>query len=330
MLKKIAVLISLSISLLYAQDVKYNFKFATDAPDGSNWVTTFKEIDREIQVRTKKTVGLTIYPASLMGDQSSVVKKIRLGQLSGAGLSTSGAQLFYKDFGVLGFPMIFTRYEEYDYFLQKNGDFVSKELEKNGVVLLAFSEVGFIYLCSKKQVNSLDGVRKGKPILLEGDIISEALYKEIGAKPVPLQLADIMTSLQTGQVDTIFASPYALIATQWFTKVSYIADFPIGLMVGAIVIDKKQFDQLSKEHQAIMKELFKTNFDKLTLKVRLDNENARKSLIKYGIKFLPISASEQKNFNDIRFRAYNRLTEKEYSKSVLEMVLKTVSEYSKQ
>ena len=62
------------IVLLRTKSVKYNFKIATDAPDGSSWIMAFKDIDNEMKKSTNGEVGLTIYPASLMGDQSAVIK----------------------------------------------------------------------------------------------------------------------------------------------------------------------------------------------------------------------------------------------------------------
>ena len=67
-------------------------------------------------------------------------------QLSGAALSSGGAQLICKDFGILGFPRMFRTYDEYDYFIDNMGGYFEKEFEKNGFVLMGWSEVGFIQI----------------------------------------------------------------------------------------------------------------------------------------------------------------------------------------
>ncbi|OHD13352.1 MAG: hypothetical protein A2086_14640 [Spirochaetes bacterium GWD1_27_9] len=331
-MKKIILFIILTfiVNIIFAQsqsEPKINFKIATDAPDGSSWIMTFKEIDKQLRKQTNNEIGLTIYPASIMGDQSTVIKKIKIGQLSGAGLSSGGMQLIYKDFAIMGFPLIFRNYKEYDYTKEKLGSFFDQELEKKDFVILSWTEVGFIYVCSKKKVNSAETLSQSKPIILEGDIVSKALYDELNIKPIPLQLSDILTSLQTGQIDTIFSSTYGLIVTQWFTKVNYIADFPITFMIGSCVVDKKMFYSLTKEQQTLMRNLFKENFGKLAQKVRQDNDKARISLEKQGIKFIPVDDKQKQRFVEVCTNAYKVLTEKEYSKEMLDKVLKVVDEY---
>ncbi|HOV15347.1 MAG TPA: TRAP transporter substrate-binding protein DctP, partial [Spirochaetota bacterium] len=249
------------------------------------------------------------------------------GQLNGAGLSSGGVQLIYKDFAVMGFPLIFKDYNEYDNAVGKMDSFFKEELEKKDFVLMAWTEVGFIYVFSKKKVNSVETLSSSKPIVMEGDIISKALYDELNIKPVPLQMSDILTSLQTGQIDTIFSSTYGLIVTQWFTKVNFMADFPITFMIGAVVIDKATFYSMPKEYQTLMATSFKENFRKLSLKVRKDNDNARVSLEKYGIKVLSVNDTDKQKFYDVIEKAYGKLTEKEYSKDVLNKVKDVVKEY---
>ncbi len=322
-----------TIGFVYAQDkkeMKYNFKIATDAPDGSSWIMAFKDIDKEIKKVSNGEAGLTLYPASLMGNQSDVIKKMKLGQLNGAGLSSGGVQLIYKDFAIMGFPLIFNDYKEYDYAVTKMDKFYKEEIEKQGFVLMAWTEVGIIYVFSKKKVNSVETLASSKPIIMEGDVVSKALYDEINIKPIPLQMADILTSLQTGQVDTIFSSTYGLIVTQWFTKVNYMADFPITFMIGAVVLEKSMFDSMPKEYQTALTKSFNENFKKLSLKVRKDNDNARISLEKYGIKPLNVNDKDKQKFYEVVEKTHDKLTEKDYSRDILNKIKATVKEYRSQ
>ena len=57
---------------------KYLFKIASDAPDNSLWINSIREINREIYKNTGGNVGIVVYPASVMGDQSTVIKKIKV------------------------------------------------------------------------------------------------------------------------------------------------------------------------------------------------------------------------------------------------------------
>ncbi len=325
----LVLILFIIVSILNSQ-AKYRFEIATDAPEGSSWVKALMDINTEIQKYTKGEVEIKVFAGSTMGDQSSIIKKIKMGQLSGAGLSSGGAQLIYKDFGILGFPMIFKDYDEYDYIVKELGYIFEQEFEKNGFILVAWSEVGLIYIFSKKKVDTLDALRNAKPFIMEGDRVSLVLFEEAKIKPVQTKMADIMTDLNTGRVETVFSSTYALIATQWFTKVYYMADFPITLMIGTVVLDKKLFDSMPKNYQIELRRLFKEHFAKLTKKVRKDNEDAREILAKKaGIKILPIDQKQKDIFYKMAERASERLTQSEYSRDMYLKIKNKIEEYRK-
>lgn len=308
---------------------KYLFKIASDAPDNSLWINSIREINREIYKKTNGDVGIVVYPASVMGDQSTVIKKIKIGQLSGATFSSGGLSLIYKDSAILGFPMVFRNEKEYDYVRSKMAGFFENQFRKNGYELLAWSEVGQIFLFSKKKVNSVATLRDSKPLLLEGDNISISLYNEVNTTPVPLQMSDILTGLQTGLIDTIYSSTYGLIVTQWFTKVKYMADVPITHMIGAVMVDKNLFDSMPQEYRKEIQRLFKEKFDAGIKQVRTDNEDALQALKKAGIVILPVDNKEKVLFYNVCEKAANKLTEGEYSRALLNTIRGHVNDYRK-
>jgi TRAP-type transport system periplasmic protein len=331
MRKKIAFIalsvMLLSINLFSAP--RFVFKLASDLPDGSSWINSLKDINTKLMEKTNGQVGLVIYPSGVMGDQSTVIKKIKIGQLSGSTFSSGGLGLIYKDFAVMGFPMIFKSYDEYDYVKSKTYPFFEKEFEKRGYVLLSLSEVGLIYLFSSKKVYSVETLRSAKPLLLQGDDISQALFDEIKANPVPIQISDVMTGLQTGLLDTVFSSSYTLIVTQWFTKVKYMADYPITFMIGGLLVEKNLFYSMPPEYQNQFKTLFRTTFNDLNSKVRSDNVVAMESLKKAGIVVLHVPDQDRDTFIDVCNKTALKLTEKDYSRDLLNRIKGYVDDYRK-
>lgn len=328
--KNLFIFLLINMAIILNSEPKYKFEIATDAPEGSSWVKTLMDINEDIKKYSKGEVEIKVFSGSTMGDQSSIIKKIKLGQLSGAGLSSGGAQLIYKDFGILGFPMLFKNYEEYDYIVKEFGHIFEQEFEKNGFILAAWSEVGLIYIFSKKKVTTIEELRNAKPFIMEGDKISLILFEEAKIKPAQTKMADIMTDLNTGRIESVFSSTYALIATQWFTKVYYMADFPITLMIGTVVLDKKLFDSMPKNYQNELKRLFKEHFSKLTKKIRKDNEDAREILVrKAGLKVLPIDQKQKEIFYKISEKASKKLTTTDYSYDLYVKIRDKIEEYRK-
>jgi len=69
---------------------KYAIKFATLAPEGTTWMNTMREYDQELRKQTNGEVGFKIYGGGVLGDESDVLRKIRIGQLHAAGFTGLG------------------------------------------------------------------------------------------------------------------------------------------------------------------------------------------------------------------------------------------------
>lgn len=318
-------IISVTAILYSAPRPDYLFKVATEAPDGSVWHNALKDINKELYIKSGKKLAMQIYTSGVMGDQSTVLQKIKIRQLNGATFSNTGLQLIYHDMGVVGFPLMMRTEAEYDHFKKELAPFFEKKLEENGFKILAWSETGPIYVFSKRKVQSVGDLKKSKPFILEGDVISKELYKEVNVSPVPLQTSDILTSLQTGQIDTIFSPPYGLIAMQWFSKVNYMADFPITFMLGSFGVDKQMFDSMPKELQDLMVKTFDEKFKIYNKKIREDNANSLETIKRYGIRFLEVDKKDKDKFLEVGQNVNQRLIDKfDYSKEVYNMVNKVM------
>jgi TRAP-type C4-dicarboxylate transport system substrate-binding protein len=79
-------------------------------------------------------------------------------------------------------------------------------------VLLGWTDIGFVYLFSNRTVGSAEDLKKTKLWVWQGDPIAEKTFAHLNVPYIPLSVMDVMTSLQTGLVDTVYSSPLAAIA----------------------------------------------------------------------------------------------------------------------
>ena len=275
------VFLTLMITSAQAKKPKYLFKVASLAPEGSVWTKTFRNFTREVEEKSGGEIGFKIYAGGVMGDDRAMYRKMRVGQLNGGGFTMTGISEVVPDFRVLGTPFMFNSYDEVDRVKEKLLPRFEKEFDKKGMVLMAMSEVGFIYTMSTNSIPTLAELKKSKAWAPEGDPISRVLLETVGVTPIPLSIPDVLTSLQTGLINTIFNSFYGSIVLQWFTKISYITDIPFVYAYGAFVLDKKTFSKLPAPHAAMMKKEAQIHFKKLLIDTRKSNEEAldRKSVV---------------------------------------------------
>ncbi|MFQ5693707.1 MAG: TRAP transporter substrate-binding protein DctP [Nitrospinota bacterium] len=305
-------------------------KFATLAPDGSTWMKVMRQFARAVKEKTGGQVRFRIYPGGVQGDEKNVVQKIRIGQLHSAGFTGVGLGEILPEVRVLELPFLFFREEEVDFVHERIDPRLSRAFERKGFVLLGWAEVGLVHLFSKNAIRSRADLERSKLWAWEGDPLAKAYFKALGLAPISLSVTDVLTSLQTGLIDTVYASPLAAIALQWFTRVKYMTRLPVSNATGAVLVSKRVFDRLSPEQRAVLKAEGRRQFNRL---IRLSREENRKAIVeiqKEGVELLPMpSPKDLRDFLDVGRSTWKRLSGKLFPPDLLAEVLSALADYRK-
>lgn len=261
-------------------------KIATAAPEGTSWMKEMRAGAKEIAARTDGRVTFRFYPGGVMGNDASVLRKIRIGQLHGGAVTGGGLSAIYRDAKIYSLPFFFRSYDEVDYVRERMDPMILDGLKQNGFIAFGLAEGGFAYLMSLQPLRLKSDLKGRKVWVPEGDRISHAGFEAIGVSAIPLSLIDVMTGLQTGLVDTVGTSPIGAIALQWHTRVKYVADIPLIYLYGGLVLKHTAFDRLLVQDQAIVQEVMEKVFASISERNRRDNESSRDALRNQGIQFI--------------------------------------------
>jgi TRAP-type C4-dicarboxylate transport system substrate-binding protein len=304
-------------------------KIATLAPEGSVWIQTFEDLNAELKEKTNNAVQLRIYPGGVLGDERDMVRKMYVGQIQGAVLTSAGLSGIFDEMDVFQIPFLFKSYDEVDYVLSKMDAFFKKGFADKGYVLGAWTEGGFIRLMSTVPIASLADLRKAKVWTWEDAPMAKAIFDEAGISAIPLSLPDVLVGLQTGLVEVVYAPPTGAIALQWFTKTKYMTDVPLIYLIGGILLKKKEFEKLSPAHQQVFLELCPKYMDQLKLAIRKENQEAIQVMVKHGVKIIRPSEDQIEGFKQVSEKAMNHQTGKSFSQKVRDEVLAYLQEYRK-
>lgn len=327
MLKHLTWIVCLLVIVTSPAHAK-TFKIATVAPDGTHWMKEFKKGADEIKKRTQERVKFRFYPGGVMGNDKSVLRKIRIGQLHGGAITGGGLQYIDPDSQVYSLPLAFHSYEEVDYVRKRMDQAIIDGLYENGFVSLGLGEGGFAYLMSGLPLENIDNLKKQKVWTPDDDKISRAAFEAIGVSPITLPLTDVLTGLQTGMIDTVAASPMGAIALQWHTRVKYLNKTPLVYLYGTLIIQRKAFEKLSKEDQQIVREVMTEVFIKLDNINRADNEKAYQALQQQGLEFVETSAESQSMWTSSVEKANEKLIQAGViSKEITEVLYNHLDEF---
>ncbi|MBN2008474.1 TRAP transporter substrate-binding protein DctP [candidate division KSB1 bacterium] len=328
MRRTVLMMIILLLIPVYGMAQKYQIKFASLAPDGSTWMNVMREFDAAIRAETNGEMGFKIYPGGVSGDEKDVLRKMRIGQLHSAGFTGVGIGEILPEARILDSPFLFKSYDEVDFVTKEYYDRFAKGFEENGYVLLGWTEVGFVYVFTNTPVQQQSDMKNVKMWMWEGDPVAEATFKALDVNTIPLSVINVLTALQTGMVDGVYASPLAMLALQWFTKVQYMLDYPMADASGAVLITKKQFDKLPAEYRQILVKNGEKYLGKLTKLSREENAKSIETLKENGIKMVPPPSQEAMDmFADKGKDARRLMVGKLYSHDFVESVEKSLEDY---
>lgn len=274
----------LILALLVALPVQARtFKIATVSPDGLSWMKKLRQATREIEQKTDGRVKFKIYPGGVQGDDATVLRKIRIGQLQGGAVAASSLTRFYPDLQIYNLPLKFRNLQEVDFVRNRMDQRIIDGLADNGIVAFPLIETGFAYLMSTQPVKNLDDLRNMKAWVPQGDTVSADIIQSFGISPIPLNLSDVLAGLQTGLVDAVTVPPIVAIALQWHNQVKYMLDVPLMYIYSVMMLDKKAFDRLSPEDQQVVQQVMGKLFRGIDKDNRKDNQAAYKALVAQGI-----------------------------------------------
>ena len=309
-------------------DKKHVIKFATLAPEGSSWMKSMHKLSEKIKKATDGNVVFRFYPGGVSGDEKDVIRKMRIGQLHGAGFTGVGLGHILPEVRVLDLPFLFESDEEIEHIYKKMNAYFTDRYEDKGYVLLGWVPVGWVHFFSKQPINSVDDLRHAKPWMWEGDPLVEQAYKGLGVQPIPLSVTDVFLSLQTGMLNTVYASTQGALALQWFTKVKHVTRLRMGYATGGVLISKKKFDKLPQPYQVAMKKIGARCLQELVKLIQTDNLKAHKVLEKNDVKWVALPDGKVMNeFHEAGVVARKSLAGKYFPSELLEEVLNHLKEF---
>jgi TRAP-type C4-dicarboxylate transport system substrate-binding protein len=326
-LRSLAVGITLGFGLVTPGATETVLKIGSLAPDGSSWIKALRNIDAEIRTATAGEVRLKIYPGGVQGDEDVMLRKIRIGQLHGAGLGGTGITHILPDVLALEMPFLFDSYEEVDYVLTQMADHYRQAFLDAGFVQLGWSDIGFVFLMTKHPVRSVEDIRGHKVWRLQDEPITGVLFEKAGVTSVPLGIPDVLLGLQTNLVDIVYASPAAAIVLQWFTRVRHYTDLPINYSIGAFLVQRKAFERLTQQQQQQLLEISTRHIRVHNQRGRRDNQDALEIMQREGVS--PISSPPEAvaGFHQLVDESVPELVGEAFSRTVYEQILEHLAEF---
>jgi len=295
-IKSLLLLIFLLCSLASPAGAAVKLKIATLLPDGTGLMKALRAAGKEIKTRTDGRVKMQFYPGGVMGNDKSVMRKIRAGQLHGAALSSGGITSFYPNAQIYSLPLAFRSTDEVDYVRQQLDPVLIAGMKEKGFISYGLMDTGFAYIMSNKPAYLLSDLKGQRIWAPDTDKLGRIALETVGINPILLPLTDVLTGLQTGLIDTVTAPPIGAIALQWHTRIKYVTDLPLLFSYGTLLIKERALKRISKDDRTIITEVMKKVAHDIDHQNRKDNIQATKALHEQGIEFITLTEAQKQDW----------------------------------
>lgn len=323
-----AALTLLSLALLSsAQAPGVTIKVGTQAPKGTAWMKAMEDIARQVKKKTDGKVEFKFYPNGTLGDEKVVINRMKTNEIDGGLFTGIGLGQVLPAIRILELPFLFRAgTPEQGVIRDSLEPELIKGFEEKGFVFLGWAEVGMAYMFSKAEVTNLAGLREHQAWFWQDDPLAEQAFKTFGLKGVPLSLTDVLPSLNSGMIETVYNSPYGLIGLQWHTKVKYMSRVNVGHGTGGFIITRRAFNNIPAKYRDEVLEICRKRCRKLLDELAEENAKAEKELEAQGVKILPVAKEDEPTFEKLSKELAESMAGKLYTKETLDKVNKQLAE----
>ena len=130
------------------------------------------------------------------------------------------------------------------------------------------------------------------------------IYHSVGCNAVPLEVSDILPGLQTGLIDCLCLPPTFALATQVDSAAPNMLDMNWAPLVGAAIINKKTWDSLSPEAQAVLRQSAREAGQLIKADGRRKNVESIEAMRKRGLKIHTVTPEINAEWDQIVEQAW--------------------------
>jgi TRAP-type transport system periplasmic protein len=267
-----------------------NLRMATLAPNGSSWMKVFSAWKNTVEKRSEGRIRLTFFAGGTAGDERDVVRKMREGQLDGAALTTVGLGQIVRPVLVLQAPGACHSYAEVDAVRTRLAAEFDQEFERSGYKLLGWGDAGLTRLFSNRPLLTPEDMKQTRMWSWRDDPNWQAVLATCDVNGVPLGLPEVYPALRTNRINAFPGTSIAAVAFQWHTKATHVTRDARGVVIGAVVVDKKKFDAIPAELKTMLIETSEQANQLLARTIRRDDQAAFDAIVARGVQPVDNSA----------------------------------------
>lgn len=326
LLSALACLVVLAAPGAAGADSGTVLRFATVVPNGSGFYQRLMALSAEWQ-KGPGGARMDLY-AGTQGGESQIVRRLRVGQIQGAMLTSEGLGEIEPSVMALQYmPLTFRNWDEVDYARDRVRGDLEARLLKAGYVVLIWGEAGWVRFFSRTPIH---GVKDVKPMRVFASASNPASNEMLKAyyTPVPLEPDKILLALRNGMIDAIPVPATVANYSQVATQAPYMLDLKWAPVTGALVVSKRAWDALDPATRDWIKAACDKAGPGIRQSSRTEDDAAVKAMQdKQGLKVSTLSPEAEAEWRALVVKEYPNIRGKLVPADMFDQVNRAVQDF---
>jgi len=322
----LVVILIFLVNPLFAQR-KLTIKMASPIPENTPWGRFFNQLSSDWSKITNGEVELIVYHNGVVGNESEVVRGLKLNQIQAAVLSTLGLYEISPEIMTLSCPFLIRNDDELDLILKEVVSGFQESINNKGYFTLAWARVGWVKFFSKAPVFVPADLKKQKLGTNADQAEMNQVFKAMGFQMVPVERNDILIALNSNMVEAVFQSPVAVGSTQAFGLAKNMASINVAPFLGALIFNQRTWRAIPEKYKPQMIDAVRRNEAKLDRDIRKMEDDMIKTLGNYGLKVNQLSPQQEQLWYDEIGRAMPNLVGTVFDKKAYEHIETILKNY---
>lgn len=277
-------------------------------PKNSQYHQQLMEMGEGWRAAQGSQARFTVFTDGSQGGEAELARRMRIGQLQGALMSVVGLREIEPTVAALqNLPLLFRGWEEVDHVREKMRPAMEQRFLERGFVVVAWGDAGWVRFFSKEPAQRPEDFKRMKFFAWGSEPEQQAIMKNLGYTPVPLETADILPAMQTGMINVVPATPYFALASQIYNTASNMLDINWAPIVGALVVTKKAWDAMSPAAQQALKVGGEKAGLAMRQQARREVDEAVEAMKKRGLKVNKPTPEQMREWSELAERLYPRI-----------------------
>ncbi len=326
-LPKLPLALLLAVALPTAADARVALRLATVAPKGSAWHLILEKMVAGIGRETEGEVRIRILAGGAAGDETDVIRKMRIGQVQVAALSNAGLAELDPKAWTLSIPMVFRDYDEWDHVREAVNPTIDASLRENGFRALAWADVGWLHFFGSQPIHTVEDLQALRLAGSATDQTAVDLLRWAGFDPVPINTVEMVSGFQTGLVEAAALPVILAEGSQLYRSASFMNDLPWAPLQAALVIHDQGWERLAPSQQEALVRWSDEAAREFRATNREQEQKSLEAMRRRGLEVIEASPEFEAEWLELAERTFPLVREQLVPAPVFDRVIRLRDEY---